>query len=76
MQEEKIIQENLFAVNNESYNQISPKVITEDLSTEELKKESKKRPRQRGTSANLVNNLKTSINVERKKRATSPNRHG
>jgi len=66
MQEEKIIQENLFAVNNESYNHISQKVITEDLSTEELKKESKKRPRQRGTSANLVNNLKTSINVERK----------
>ena len=66
MQEEKIIQENLFAIKNESYNQISPKVIAEDLSTEELKKESKKRPRQRGTSANLVNNLKTSINVERK----------
>ena len=66
MQEEEIIQENLFAIKNESYNQIRPKVITEDLSTEELKKESKKRPRQRGTSANLVNNLKTSINVERK----------
>jgi len=66
MQEEKIIQENLFAVNNESYNQISPKVITEDLSTEELKKESKKRPRQRGTSTNLGKNLKTNINLERK----------
>ncbi len=66
MQEEKIIQENLFAVNNESYNQISPKVITEDLSTEELKKESKKRPRHRGNSTNLVNKLKTNINSERK----------
>ncbi len=39
MQEEKIIQENLFAVNNESYKHISQKVITEDLSIEELKKE-------------------------------------
>ena len=55
MQEEKIIQENLFAIKNESYNQISPKVIAEDLSTEELKKESKKRPRHRGSSTNLVN---------------------
>ena len=66
MQEEKIIQENLFAVKNESYNQISPKVITEDLSTEELKKESKKRPRKRGSSTNLVNKFKTNVNLERK----------
>ena len=66
MKEEKIIQENLFAITNESYNQISPKVIAEDLSTEELKKDSKKRPRQRGSSPNLGKNLKTNINLERK----------
>jgi len=66
MQEEKIIQENLFAVNNESYSQISPKVFNEDLSTEELKKESKKRPRLRGTATNLVNKFKTNVNLERK----------
>ena len=63
---QEIIQENLFAVNNESYNQISPKVIAEDLSTEELKKESKKRPRHRGTSTNLANKVKTNINLEHK----------
>ncbi len=66
MQEERIIQENLFAVNNESSKQISPKVINEDLSTEELKKESKKRPRHRKTSTNLVNKFKTNVNLERK----------
>ncbi len=66
MQEEKIIQENLFAIKNESYNQISPKVIAEDLSTEELKKDSKKRPRQRGSATNLVSKFKTNLNSERK----------
>ena len=66
MQEEKIIQENLFAIKNESYNQISPKVIAEDLSTEELKKDSKKRPRQRGSATNLVSKFKTNVNLERK----------
>ena len=66
MQEEKIIQENLFAIKNESYNQISPKVIAEDLSTEELKKDSKKRPRHRGSATNLVSKFKTNLNSERK----------
>ena len=66
MQEEKIIQENLFAIKNESYNQISPKVIAEDLSTEELKKDSKKRPRHRGSATNLVSKFKTNVNLERK----------
>ena len=66
MQEEEIIQENLFAIKNESYNQISPKVIAEDLSTEELKKDSKKRPRHRGSATNLVSKFKTNVNLERK----------
>ena len=50
MQEEKIIQENLFAVNNESDKHISQKVISEDLSTEELKRIKKKTEAQRNFS--------------------------
>ena len=47
MQEDTIIQKNLFAINNEHPNQKSSSEIPEDYSTEELKKESQKRPRQR-----------------------------
>jgi len=49
MQEDTIIQKNLFAIDNQNNEQ---KEITEDLSWEDLKKESQKRPRQRKNSTN------------------------
>ena len=61
MHENKIIQKNLFGTNNETNHQISNKEITEDFSTEELKKESSKRPRQRRTSVSLINKFKTDL---------------
>ena len=66
MQEDTIIQKNLFAINNEHSHQNSSTEITEDYSTEELKKESKRRPRQRKNSKNLINNFKNGLNIERK----------
>ena len=66
MQEDKIIQKNLFSINNEPSHPNSSTKIPEDLSTEELKKESKKRPRQRKNSKNLINKFKNGLNTERK----------
>ena len=59
MQEDKIIQKNLFAISNENNEQEEITNNQEDLSWEELKKESKKRPRQRKNSINLTNKFKT-----------------
>jgi len=47
MQEDTIIQKNLFAIDNDNNEQKEITKITEDLSLEDLKKESQKRPRQR-----------------------------
>jgi len=61
MQEDTIIQNNLFALGNDNN---EPKEITkipEDLSLEDLKKESQKRPRQRKNSTNLINKFKTDL---------------
>ena len=66
MQEDTIIQKNLFAINNEHSHQKGSTLIPEDYSTEELKKESKKRPRQRKNSKNLINKFKNGLNAERK----------
>ena len=44
MQQDKIIQKNLFAINNGPSHPKSSSQIPEDLSTEELKKESKEDP--------------------------------
>jgi len=55
MQEDTIIQQNLFAIGNENNEQKEITKIAEDLSWENLKKESKKRPRQRKNSTNLIN---------------------
>jgi len=53
MQEDTIIQKNLFAIGNENNEQKEITKISEDLSWEDLKKESQKRPRQRKNSRNL-----------------------
>jgi len=55
MQEDTIIQKNLFAIDNEHNEQKEITKIPEDLSWEDLKKESQKRPRQRKNSTNLIN---------------------
>ena len=47
MQEDTIIQKNLFAIDNENNEPEEITNIPEDLSWEDLKKESQKRPRQR-----------------------------
>ena len=66
MEEDTIIQKNLFAINIEPQQSKSTSQITEDLSTEELKKESQKRPRERRDSKNLINKFKNGLNIERK----------
>ena len=47
MQEDTIIQKNLFAIDNENIEQKEIAKIPEDLSVDDLKKESQNRPRQR-----------------------------
>ena len=56
-----IIQKNLFAIGNENNDQKEITKIPEDLSLEDLKKESQNRPRQRKNSTNLINQLKTDL---------------
>ena len=56
MQEDSIIQKTLFAIDNENKEQKEITNIPEDLSWEDLKKESQKRPRQRKNSINFRNN--------------------
>ncbi|MBO8207236.1 DNA mismatch repair protein MutS [Prochlorococcus marinus XMU1406] len=55
MQEDTIIQKNLFAIDNENNEHKELTKFTEDLSWEDLKKESQNRPRQRKNSTNLIN---------------------
>ena len=64
MQEDTIIQKNLFAINYDPDKKSSSKNIPEDLSAEQLKKESKKRPRQRKSSTHIVNKFKNNLNTE------------
>ncbi len=66
MPEDKIIQKNLFAIENEINLTNDIKEINNDLSNDELKKEANKRPRKRKSSANLINKFKTELNSERK----------
>ena len=61
MQEDSIIQKTLFAIDNENNEQKEITKISEDLSWEDLKKESKKRPRKRKDLTNLVNQFKTDL---------------
>ena len=61
MQEDSIIQKSLFAIDNENNEQKEITKIPEDLSRENLKKESQKRPRQRKNSTNLINKFKTEL---------------
>ena len=58
MEEDTIIQRDLFAINHELKRPKNSNQILEDLSTEELKKESQKRPRKRKNSTNLINKFK------------------
>ena len=58
MKDDALIQKNLFAIKNEETDLIAKREIQEDLSNEKLEKESKKRPRQRQNSTNLVNDFK------------------
>ena len=64
MQEDTIIQKDLFAINHELKRPNNSSQIPEDLSTEELKKESQKRPRPRKNSPNLINKFKNNSNFE------------
>ena len=66
MQEDTIIQKDLFAINNEPKHPHKSSQIPEDLSTDELKKESQKRPRQRKKSNNIINKFNYDSNSERK----------
>ncbi len=66
MEEEKIIQQNLFTIQSDLEHPKSHTKIPEDLSTEILKKESEKRPRQRKNSTNLISKFKNDPNTERK----------
>jgi len=61
MQEDIVIQRNLFAINSEVNHKKDKQEISEDLSAEELNRESKKRPRQRKITANLVSNFKAGL---------------
>ena len=61
MQEDTIIQKNLFAIGNENNEQKEIPKSPEDLSWEDLKKESQKRPRQRKNSTNLINKFKADL---------------
>ena len=61
MQEDTIIQKSLFAIGNDNNEQKEITKIPEDLSWEDLKKESQKRPRQRKNSTNLINQFKTDL---------------
>ena len=66
MQEDKIIQRDLFAINHELKLPNKSSQISEDLSYEALKNESTKRPRQRKNSKNLINKFKNGLNTEKK----------
>ena len=59
MQEDTIIQKNLFSIGNDNNEQKEITKIPEDLSWEDLKKDSQKRPRQRKKSTHLTNKFKT-----------------
>jgi len=63
MQEDTIIQKNLFAIDNENNEQKEITKIPEDLSLEDLKKESQKRPRKRKNSTNLINKFKNDFEI-------------
>ena len=59
MQEDSIIQKNLFAIDSENNQQEEIAKIPEDLSVDDLKKESQNRPRQRKNTTNFINKFKT-----------------
>ncbi|ABM73042.1 putative DNA mismatch repair protein [Prochlorococcus marinus str. MIT 9515] len=61
MQDETIIQKELFAINNELKLPKSSSKISDNLSTEELKKESQRRPRQRKNATNVINKFKNEL---------------
>ena len=66
MQEDTIIQKNLFAIGNDNNEQKEIKKIPEDLSWEDLKKESQKRPRERKNTTNLISKFKPDLNFNNK----------
>ena len=66
MQEDAIIQKNLFTIDNKENEQKETTKIPEDLTLEGLKKESQKRPRQRKNSTNLINKFKNDLNSNNK----------
>ena len=66
MEEDSIIQQNLFAIHNEPKHSNSSNEIPEDLSNKILKEESQKRPRQRKNSTSLISKFKNDSHNERK----------
>ncbi len=66
MQEDTIIQKNLFSTNNETYEPSETINIQENFSTEDLKKDSQQRPRRRKTSSNSISKFKNNLISESK----------
>jgi len=74
MQEDTIIQKNLFAIGNDNNEQKEITNIPENLSLEDLKKESQKSPRQRKNSTKLINKyayLKNKLRNDNLKNSTN-----
>ena len=66
MQEDKIIQQDLFTIDKEPKHPNNSPQIPDDLSAAILKEESQKRPRQRKNSTNVISKFKNDSNPERK----------
>jgi len=66
MQEDIIIQKDLFTVNDEPKHSKISKNISENLSIEELTKESNNRPRKRKSSSNIISKFKNDLNNDKK----------
>ena len=65
MQEKKIIQKNLFVINEEINPKKKPNEISDFLTNEELKKESEKRPRERNNTNKLIDKNNNHLNYEK-----------
>ena len=63
MQNKEIIQQSLFAINNETNPKKQSNDISENLSIEELKKESERRPRPRKDPNQLIEKINAKGNA-------------
>ncbi len=65
MQEKKIIQKNLFVINEEINPKKKPNEISDFLTNEELKKESERRPRERNNTNKLIDKNNNDLHYEK-----------